>query len=183
MYGLLIIFALLVAGAFAIEKKGTAVQDTSEKTNQEETQSTENPADPEIISPKPSPYTTANKTGGKLGKNYYLINTSFTEGADYERAIVELSTSSGIPKYTAKLKGSTIELTLSDTSDVDPSTGKKYFNGQGRLLTGGSAIKAIRLSYPEDDSSIIIVLELSTSAGFKISELTNPSRIAIDVKK
>lgn len=159
----------------------------------------------EEITTLPEGFDFEEKTGSELSGFFFLKDINWGGHQDYERVVLTFQPKdkSPIPFHRVSLKDNKkdpledakddvlkdlgnfrLEVYLSDTIDYDISqippiaTYKK-----GTLNIQSVLVNKIKVFHPQEDNTLIILIGLNQKTPFKISSLTSPSRVVIDLKK
>jgi hypothetical protein len=125
---------------------------------------------------------TASKTKAVSGENYTLQNIRIGVQTDYERVVFDLGGGTKAPGYKVSISGNQIQVLLYDTLNRDVNY-KPTYTGPNTVSGQGGIISSVELYAPPDDSMIGFKINLTGSLDFRVVEFTNPTRIAVDVKK
>lgn len=150
------------------------------------------------------------KTGGKLGGFFFLKDINWGKHEDFERVTITVipQDKNPLPYYKVSLKENSkdslpgsenvavdqdllrelgqfrLEVYISDISAYDISqTIPKQVYTKGDLDIQSEFINKIKVYYPKEDNTIVILIGLKNKIPFKTFTLQNPSRIVVDLKK
>ncbi len=188
---ILTLLAFAYAGKGSKTKKKTnkdkkvAQQEATVKSEQEPGSSSEKQAQ---TTPAPQgggqePKYFRETSGGQLGQNYLLSDTAIQDYSKESWLLVFLKPNSytKLPRYTGRLSGQKITVTLSDTADYDFTTGKSSYQGK-YALNGKGVIKQARV-IRSSGAQMTFELSLTKSARFKVNKILSPLRLVIKVEK
>lgn len=121
--------------------------------------------------------------GGQIGQSYLLLDSAIQDYSKESWLLLFLKprSYSKLPHYTGQLSGNKINISLSDTTDFDITSGQSSYQGK-YTLSGKGVIKQVKV-IRSSGSKMSFRLTLSKSSPFKVSKLLNPLRLVVQVKK
>jgi len=158
----------------------------------------------------PEGYDYEEKTGGSLGGFFFLKDITWGRHEDFERVVITVlpQNKNPLPFYKISLKDNNkdplpdsengtidknlvkdlgefrLEVYISDISAYDISQmPPKQIYTKGDLNVQSDYISKIKVYYPKEDNTLIILIGLKEKTPFKTTALKDPSRIILDLRK